>query len=120
MINIDKHLDRIQEIEPVTTVMLALSAASFIMGATNMFKQHFTKGSRQCSDLADKERSLCMLRAKALAKKVEAAALKDSIKKCQKTKNPDQCKQKIQAKFKKVSGEVAYLNNRFADAKKRV
>jgi len=120
MINLDKHLDRIQEIDPVTGTMIGLSAASLILSAVGLFKQHFTKGSRQCSDLADKERSLCMLRAKALAKKVEVAALKDGLRKCQKAKNSEQCKQKIQAKIKKVSSEVAYLNSRFADAKKRV
>jgi len=120
MLKLDEHLARIQEIDPITGTMIALSAASLIISATNMFKQHFTKGSRQCSDLADKERSLCMLRAKSLAKKVEAAALKDGMNKCKKAKNPEQCKQKLQVKMKKVTGEIAYLNSRFADAKKRV
>jgi hypothetical protein len=120
MVNVDKYLTHIQEIDPITGTMIVLSAASLIVSATNMYKQHFTKGSRQCSDLADKERSLCMLRAKALAKKVEAAALKDGVNKCNKTKNPQQCKQKLLMKMKKVSGEIGYLNSRFADAKKRV
>ncbi len=120
MLKLDAHLARIQEIDPVMGTMIALSAASLAISALNAFKSHFTKGSRQCSDLADKERSLCMLRAKAFAKKVEAAALKDGVRKCAKTKNPEQCKQKMQLKMKKVSGEVKYLNSRFADAKKRV
>ena len=119
MSKLDEHLARIQEIEPMS-IMIAISAASLIVTATNLFKQHLTKGSRQCADLADKERSLCMLRAKMLAKKVQAAALKDGMNKCKKAKNPEQCKQKLQVKMKKVTGEVAYLNSRFADAKKRV
>jgi len=119
MLNMDAHLARIQEIDPMS-IMITISAASLILSAVNLFKQHLTKGSRQCADLADKERSLCMLRAKGLAKKVQAAALKDSMNKCKKSKNPEQCKQKIQAKLKKVSSEVGYLNSRFADAKKRV
>lgn len=117
---IDEYLEYIQEIDPVTGTMIALSAASLIVSATNMFKQHFTKGARQCADLSDKERSLCMLRAKSMAKKVELAALKDATNKCKKTKNPEQCVNKIKGKYQKVAGEVKYLENRFSDAKKRV
>jgi hypothetical protein len=119
MSKLDEYLVQIQEIEPMS-IMIALSAASLIVTATNLFKQHLTKGSRQCADLADKERSLCMLRAKALAKNVQVASLKDGIKKCAKVKNPEQCKQKLQAKMKKISDETKYLKSRFADAKKRV
>ena len=117
---VNKYLSTIQEIDPVTGTMIALSAASLMVSATNMFKQHFAKGARQCSDLSDKEKSLCMLRVKSLAKKVELASLKGSMSKCSKAKNPDECKQKIQAKAKKVAGEISYLNSRFNDAKKRV
>ena len=118
--HINNYLNYIQEIEPVTTALLAISAASLAISATNMFKSHFTKGSRQCSDLASKERSLCMLRAKAMAKKVQLAALKDGMNKCNKAKNPGECKSKLKNKHQKVASEVAYLNKRFNDAKKRV
>jgi len=117
---IDNYLNHIQEvIEPVSGVLLAMSAASLAVNSTNMFKKHFAKGAKQCSDLDDKEKSLCMLRVKTLAKKVELGSLKDGMNKCNKSKNPDACKTKLKARAQKVASDINYLSKRFNDAKKR-
>ena len=117
MKKIDLYLDHVQEI---ATAMVVLSTASLLVTATNLYKQYFTKNARQCSGLAANERSICMLNAKMLAKKVQLGALKDAINKCKKSKNSEQCKAKISVKADKIGKEIKYLIGRIKDARSRV
>ena len=75
------------------------------------FKKHFTRGARQCSDLSDSEKSICMLNAKMMAKKIQFGALKDSMNKCKKARDPRRCSEKVSKKLKKISGEIKYFQD---------
>lgn len=115
--DVDKYLDHIQEIEPATLV--ALSAASIILSATRLYKDHFTKAARRCSNLARQDQALCLLRSKQTAKNTEMRALKSSINKCKKAKNPDKCKSKIVDKMRTINGELKFLKQRYNTIEKR-
>ena len=118
---VDEYLHNLQEIEPITTaaLMAGLSAANLIVGATKLYKQHFTKAARMCSDLSPREKSMCMTRAKMLAKNVELQTLKGSMSKCTKAKDPTKCKERISGKMQKLAGEIKFLANRYEGVKKQ-
>lgn len=117
MKKVDKYLDQIQVEFVGTGTLAALSAASLILSATKLYKDYFTKAARQCSDLTPKEKSMCMIRSKMLAKNVQLQSLKSAAQKCKKAKNPKECAEKISGKMQKIAAEVKYLADRFKDVK---
>lgn len=121
MAKLDEYLDRVQEFEPVSTavVMAGLSAANLIVGATRMYKSHFTKAARMCSDLQPREKAMCMVRAKMLAKNVELQALKSNMAKCAKAKDQQKCKERLSGKMQKLAQEIKFLADRFEGVKKQ-
>ena len=117
MTKLDEYLNNLQE-EPVTAaVMLGLSAANIILGATRVYKAHFTKAARMCKDLGPREKSMCMTRAKMLAKNVQLQTMKGKMSECVKTKDAQQCKEKLSGKIQKLSTEIKFLADRFEEAK---
>ncbi len=120
MAKLDDYLNQIQtEIVVTTAVMAGLSAANLIVGGVKLYKQHFTKAARMCSDLQPREKSMCMTRAKMLAKNVQLQSLKGSMSKCAKTKNELKCKEKISGKLQKLAGEIKFLSKRYEGVKKQ-
>ncbi len=93
-------------------VMAAVSIFSAFNMAFQLYKNYFSKAARRCKDLPAKEKAICMLKAKAMAKEAQLKALKQAAAKCAKTKNPVKCKQKFNAKMSKVGGEQGYLKSR--------
>ena len=94
-------------------VLAAVSIFSAFNMAFNLYKNFFTKAARRCKDLPGKEKALCMLRAKAAGKQAQLNALKQASNKCMKTKSPEKCKKKFNAKMSKVGGEAGALKSRF-------
>jgi len=121
MNKLDEHLDRIQEFEPISTAVVlgTLSAANLIVGATKLYKQSFTKAARRCSNLAPKEKALCMIRAKMGAKNVQLQSLKSNLSKCTKTKTPAKCEEKFARQAQKLSDEIDFLSDRYNSIKKQ-
>ena len=94
-------------------VLAAVSIFSAFNMAFNLYKTYFTKAARRCKDLPGKEKALCMLRAKSAGKQAQLNALKQASNKCMKTKSPEKCKKKFNAKMSKVGGEAGALKSRF-------
>lgn len=112
---IDNYLDQLNEVVSLMAVGIAFSAANAIVGATNVYKKNFTKAARRCKDLPDREKAVCMLRAKMLSKNIQLQALKSNMAKCEKTKNPNKCKEKMAIKMQKISNDIKFLAKRFQE-----
>lgn len=116
---IDKYLDSLQEIIPLVAIGIAFSAANALIGATALYKKNFTKAALRCKDLPDREKAICMLQAKMLAKNVQLQALKSNLAKCGKAKDTVKCKQKIVNRMQVISTDVSNIANRFKELKGR-
>jgi len=114
---IDNYLDQLNEIVPLVAAGIIFSAANALIGATNLYKKNFTKAALRCKDLPEREKALCMLRAKTSAKNIQLQALKSNLLKCSKTKNPDKCKEKIATKMQKIVNDIKFLSKRFQELK---
>lgn len=114
---LDEYLDKLQEFDPI--VLAGLSAANLIIASAKLYKQYFTKAARQCSDLQPREKALCMVRGKMLAKNAQLKILSSDMTKCQKVKNPLKCKEKLSGKMQKLSAEIKFLSDRFKEVKQQ-
>lgn len=110
MNKLDDHLNHIQEVTPI---MIAISMASLVMGATRLYKNFFTKAARRCSGLSEKESNVCMLHAKINGLEIKIKSLKSSLSKCSKTKNPSKCLESLKNKIKKDELTLIGLKNRY-------
>lgn len=103
----------LQEIEPVT---IAISAVSVAFGISNMafrlYKDHFNKAARRCKDLPPREKGVCMLKAKLDGKKEQLGEIKKKSSECSKTRKPTKCREKLTEKIKKITDEVTFLTQR--------
>ncbi|MFW9871508.1 MAG: hypothetical protein ACFFG0_00190 [Candidatus Thorarchaeota archaeon] len=114
---VDSYLDDLQEVVPIVAAGIAFSAANALIGAANLYKKNFTKAARRCNDLPDREKAICMLKVKVLAKNTQLQALKSNLGKCTKAKVPEKCKEKIATKMQKLSDEIKFLSQRFNELK---
>jgi len=118
MVKLDKYLDQIQtEVVVTATVLAGLSAANLIIAGVKLYKTNFTKAARQCAGLPEKEKALCMIKTKSLAKNVQLKSLQSGIGKCAKTKTPDKCKARLLNNINKIKNDMKYLNKRFKNLK---
>jgi hypothetical protein len=108
---VDEYLDNIQEAIP----LVAFSAASLLMTAFNLYKNHLTRATRRCKDLPPREKSICMLNSKILAKNVQLQSLKSNFSKCEKSKSSDECKLKFAKKMKELANEIKFLVGRLKE-----
>lgn len=93
-------------------VMAAVSIFSAFNMAFQLYKNYLSKAARRCADIPPKEKAICMLKAKSMAKQAQLKALKQASSKCAKAKDPVKCKQKFNAKMSKIGGETGYLKTR--------
>lgn len=103
MINkLDEHLNYIQEIDPITlgTAFAIIGAGNLILFAGRTYHDYLTKAARQCAGLPEKEKAICMTRAKVYATKVEFETLQNGMKKCSQAKNQKNVKVKLLQNYK--------------------
>ena len=109
MNKLDEHLNHIQEIEPL---MILFSIVNLTIGATRLYKNFFTKAARRCSDLPEKEANICMIQAKIGGLEIKLRSLKNSLSKCNKTKDSAKCLDTIRTKIKKDEEMLRNLKER--------
>lgn len=115
MINkLDEHLNYIQEIDPITlgTAFAIIGAGNLILFAGRTYHDYLTKAARQCAGLPEKEKAICMTRAKVYATKVEFETLQNGMKKCSQAKKPEKCKSKVIAKLQDIKRNLNGLQDR--------
>ena len=86
--------------------------------AFDLYKKHYSKFARECKGLPDKEKTICMLNAKAKAKQAEIGKLKLGVSKCSKAKNPDKCKQTLTSKLNQASATFKLTMQRMKELRK--
>ena len=110
MNQLDKQLNYIQELDPVT--MAVLTTATLAIHATRLYKHYFTKAALRCKDLPQKEKAICMLQSKIFALQKKSTALKTALSKCSKTKNPQNCNYKLNTKIQDNNLLITTLKKR--------
>jgi 8-oxo-dGTP diphosphatase len=113
---IDEYLNQLNEIGAVFGAFIGASMAKM---AYDFYQTNYSNFARQCKGLPANEKNICMLHAKARAKKAEAGKLKSAIGKCTKAKNPEKCKATLQNKFNQASATMKLSLARAAQLKKR-
>ncbi|MHA1873476.1 MAG: NUDIX hydrolase [Candidatus Heimdallarchaeaceae archaeon] len=113
---IDEYLDQLNEIGAVFGAFIGASMAKM---AYDFYQTNYSNFARQCKGLPANEKNICMLHAKARAKKAEAGKLQSGIAKCVKAKNPEKCKATLQNKFNQASATMKLSLARAAQLKKR-
>jgi len=115
---LDENEDLIErEEEPIITEVMPVLfklyiGAMLIKLAIDTYNNHFTKAARECKGMPGGEKGICMLRAKIAAKQASLSKLTSGISKCNKDRNPESCKQKVNAKINKLKTEIGYMNRR--------
>ena len=117
MSQIDQYLSKIQlqEIEPITALVL-VGVTAGVVNAINLtyrtYKEYLTKAGRTCSDLTERERSICMLEYKIKGKSRQLEQLKKLTSKCSQNKHVQKCKMKIGQEMQKVKNEIKRMQER--------
>lgn len=110
---LDEYLQQLQEIDPVT--LSAVAAGAGLVNAINFavrtYKDYLTKHARRCAGLPKDEKTICMLKLKALAKDQQARALKNKAN-CDKAKEPKKCIEKLNRKFKELKHDANMFQKR--------
>ena len=114
---IDNYLEKIQvqqEIEPIL-IGAVIGAASLLNLSYQTYQNYFTRAARRCKDLPDKEKAICMLQSKLIAKQAELSKINSLTGKC---KKPD-CKEKLKNKVQNISLDLRNLKNRIIQLRKQ-
>ena len=99
---VEEYLNQINE-GPLITAFIGASMAKM---AYDFYQTNYSNFARQCKGLPANEKNICMLHAKARAKKAEAGKLQSAISKCAKAKNPEKCKATLQNKFNQATATM--------------
>jgi len=113
---IEEYLNTIQEIP--TAVFATYFGAMIGKMAYDFYQKNYSKFARECKNLTDREKSICMLNAKARAKKMEIGKLQSGISKCSKAKNPEKCKQTLSSKLSQATATLKLSMQRMSQLKK--
>lgn len=74
-------------------------AAAAALASYKVYKRFFSQAAKACSGKSGSEKTACMNTYKVKGLNAAKTALRSSMGKCAKTKNPDQCKASIQKKI---------------------
>jgi mutator protein MutT len=113
---IEEYLNHLEEASSILPLYFGAMMAKM---AYDFYQQNYSKFARQCSDLPQAEKTICMLQAKAKAKQAEVTKLKSGISKCAKAKNPEKCKTTLQNKVNQAMAVARLSMNRACQLKKR-
>lgn len=90
------------EISPIGAIQLGLTAFQFGQIAYDAFKKALDVAERKCSELEDRERSICLIKVRI----TEQQKLIDRLQKakilCKNSRDPMKCKTKLDKKIKKA------------------
>jgi len=112
---VEEYIDHLEEAGPVLTTYFGAMLAKM---AYDFYQQNFSNFAKQCKGLPGKEKTICMLQAKARAKKAEASKLQSAMGKCSKAKNPEKCKSTLGNKLKQANAVMKLSLNRVNQLKK--
>ena len=97
----------------------AFIGASLAKMAFDFYKQNYSRFARECKNLPENEKNICMLNAKAKAKKAEVMKLQQAAAKCSKAKNPEKCKATMMNKINQASATMKLTIARMKQLRQR-
>ena len=118
MSKLDKHLERVQvqELDPLLTGLAIVGATAGVINAINFtyrtYKEYMTKAGRACTDLTERERSICMLQYKIKGKQKQLQQLKHLVSKCAQNKKVQACKSRLAKEMQKIKAEIKRMQER--------
>jgi len=118
MNQLDKYLDRVQvqEIEPLILGIGIIGATAGIINAINFtyrtYKEYMTTAGRACTDLTERERSICMLQYKIRGREKQIKQLQTISKTCTKHKKAQICRSKFAKEIQKTKDEIKRMRER--------
>jgi len=119
MNQLDKHLEkvqRIQEVEPLILGIGIVGATAGIINAINFtfrtYKEYLTKAGRACTDLTERERSICMLEYKIKGREKQIKQLQMLAKTCTKHKQAQRCRSRFAKEIQDVKNEIKRMKER--------
>jgi 8-oxo-dGTP pyrophosphatase MutT (NUDIX family) len=113
--SVEEYLNHLQEAGPILSTYFGAMIAKM---AYDFYQSNFSNFAKQCKGLPGKEKTICMLDAKARAKKAEASKLQSGMSRCAKAKNPEKCKAALQKKLVQANAVMKLTRNRMAQLKK--
>lgn len=84
-------------------------AALLLLGAYKTYKTNFTQAAKACANFKGEDRDKCMRKYKINAMEAQIMALKTSLDKCKKSKDPSSCNKKVNEKIIKIKKELMDL-----------
>jgi len=119
MNQLDKYLNkvqRVQEIEPLILGIGIIGATAGIINAINFtfrtYKEYLTKAGRACTDLTERERSICMLEYKIKGREKQIHQLKMLQRTCTKHKKAQMCRSRFAKEIQDVKKEIHRMHER--------
>ena len=112
---VEEYLDNLEEVGPIFTAYFGFMIAKM---AYDFYQKNYSAFAKQCKGLPEKEKAICMLHAKARAKKAEIGKLKSGVSRCAKAKNPEKCKATLQNKINQANATMKLVLGRASQLKK--
>lgn len=73
------------------------------------YKDFLSKTARQCKGLTGKARNMCAIQNKIRANQLLLQKINEHASKCNRSKDPDKCREKIQPKIDKTRDQIKFL-----------
>lgn len=120
MNKLDEHLKQLQQESVGAAIGKAAGLASkygmliytvpFILGlAMKPMKAMFDKSEKACKGLASEDYAKCKKKYKIQGVQAAISKLNSERSKCAKTKNPQECQQKINSKIQQLKGKLSAI-----------
>jgi len=90
---------------PGHSAVIAVAAAAALTAGVVAYKRFFSKGARACKNAPDRSQCMKDLKKKAMGARIQA--MNAGKAKCATTKNPEQCKAKIDQKIAAINTKIA-------------
>jgi len=84
-------------------------SALIAVAAVKAYKKYISKAGRACKGLSGNEKTNCLNKFKKQAQAAKVKTFQSGLSKCSKTKNPVECKAKLQAKIAKEKAKMGQL-----------
>jgi hypothetical protein len=87
-------------------VAIGVVIAAALYASYKIYKNYLSKAARSCKGKSGLDKQNCMAKFKSGAAKAQISQLKTSTNLCNKSNNPQLCREKILAKIKKLEGKL--------------
>ena len=115
MSNLDHYLEFIQleneqELNEITPMMALMTVPHLIKLGKFAYNKIFSKAQKACAGMPSADKNMCLRKFKLQAFTNQLRTLRSSMSKCKDTKDPNDCKDKLNGKIKTTQFKINMLN----------